>query len=102
MKIKVIFAWYDLWIGFFFDMKKVKIYVFPIPMVGLEISLLPKGFYIDKVKSHWSPSPIYGEGGDLDTFILRRDDGNQVGAFKTLKKAVEYAKTLNHNQSKTP
>lgn len=33
--IKLIFAWYDLWIGVFIDKSKKLIYVFPIPMLGL-------------------------------------------------------------------
>jgi len=35
MKIKLIFAWYDLWVGFFWDSKKKWLYVFPIPMFGI-------------------------------------------------------------------
>lgn len=39
MKIKPIFAWYDLWIGVFVDTTKRKIYVFPIPCFGVVIEL---------------------------------------------------------------
>jgi len=35
MKIRPIFAWYDLWIGVFIDAPKRRIYVFPIPMIGI-------------------------------------------------------------------
>lgn len=35
VKIKLIFAWYDLWIGAFWDQKKRCLYIFPIPMFGV-------------------------------------------------------------------
>lgn len=35
MRVKPIFAWYDLWIGVFWDRKAHKLYVFPMPCVGL-------------------------------------------------------------------
>ena len=38
MKIKLIFAWYDFWIGFFYDKVRSKLYFFPIPMIGFVIS----------------------------------------------------------------
>ena len=39
MKVKFIFAWYDFWVGLFFDRPKRKVYVFPLPMVGMEVQL---------------------------------------------------------------
>jgi hypothetical protein len=35
VRIKLIFAWYDLWIGAFWDRKKRWLYIFPIPMFGV-------------------------------------------------------------------
>jgi len=33
--IRFIFAWYDLWIGFFVDTNKKLVYFFPVPMFGV-------------------------------------------------------------------
>jgi len=37
MRIWPIFAWYDMWIGAYWDSTKRRLYVFPIPMFGVVI-----------------------------------------------------------------
>lgn len=37
MRIKPIFAWYDIWVGFFWDQHKKKLCFFPIPMFGIVV-----------------------------------------------------------------
>lgn len=37
MRTRIIFAWYDLWIGAYWDRKKRTLYLFPVPMIGLAV-----------------------------------------------------------------
>lgn len=37
MTIKPLFAWYDFWVGAFWDRKGLKLYILPLPMVGVVI-----------------------------------------------------------------
>lgn len=58
MKVKLIFKWYDLWVGFFVDTKKKCLYVFPVPMVGLII--MRKGNWCENCKQPKSDSEMKG------------------------------------------
>lgn len=37
MKVRAIFAWYDLWIGAFWDASRRRLYVLPLPCIGIVI-----------------------------------------------------------------
>lgn len=37
MSIKPLFAWYDFWVGAFWDRQKRKLYIFPVPCFGIVI-----------------------------------------------------------------
>jgi hypothetical protein len=37
MTVKPIFAWYDLWIGAFWDKSKRRLYIFPVPCLGVVV-----------------------------------------------------------------
>ena len=39
MKTKVFLAWFDFWVGFYYDRKKSILYVCPLPTVVLAFSL---------------------------------------------------------------
>ena len=36
-KIKLIFKWFDMWVGLFIDQENRIIYFFPVPMIGFKI-----------------------------------------------------------------
>lgn len=37
MKIRPMLAWYDIWVGVFIDTSKRRVYVFPLPCLGIRI-----------------------------------------------------------------
>lgn len=37
MKVTVHFAWYDFWVGFYYDRKKHILYICPIPMLVVKV-----------------------------------------------------------------
>jgi hypothetical protein len=34
MRVRPIFAWYDFWVGLYYDRVKHRLYVLPLPMIG--------------------------------------------------------------------
>jgi hypothetical protein len=42
VRIRPIFAWYDLWVGFFWDGQKRRLYFFPVPMLGMVVQFATK------------------------------------------------------------
>lgn len=41
LRIKPVFAWYDLWVGAYWDRNARRLYVFPLPCFGLVIETKP-------------------------------------------------------------
>lgn len=38
-RIRLLFAWYDLWIGVYWDRNERKLYILPLPMLGVVLDL---------------------------------------------------------------
>lgn len=41
MTIRPLFAWYDLWVGAFWGRKARRLYILPLPCIGIVISFPP-------------------------------------------------------------
>jgi hypothetical protein len=55
VKIQFIFAWFDFWIGIFYDQKKKWIYLFLFPMCGIIIKLKKKSkININDLNQPWN------------------------------------------------
>jgi hypothetical protein len=39
--VKPVLAWYDMWVGAFWDRRTRKLYVLPIPCIGIVIDFSP-------------------------------------------------------------
>ena len=37
MRVRLILAWYDLWIGVFIDTAKRRVYILPLPCCGIVV-----------------------------------------------------------------
>lgn len=37
MRVSAIFAWYDFWVGVYWDRAKRRLYILPLPMVGVVV-----------------------------------------------------------------
>lgn len=36
-RVTFLFAWYDLWVGLFWDRQKRRLYILPLPCIGIVI-----------------------------------------------------------------
>lgn len=63
MRIRPIFKWYDLWVGFYWDRDNRRLYFLPLPMVGICLHFESENFE-DGVQSYYSGMRCTDQFGD--------------------------------------
>jgi hypothetical protein len=75
MKIKFLFAWFDFWIGIFYDKSKKWVYILPLPTIGIILKL--------PVKRYWIYSKlINGIVGSIDKSGMKEESKQGQGKYK--------------------
>lgn len=86
MKIKPIFRWYDIWIGFYWDKDNRVLYCFPIPMFGLKIQFKNKFEWTEDTLLHAEFHENLFGGGDFFDSVENRPKIEMVEKFRWKKK----------------
>ena len=54
IKIKFIFAWYDLWVGLFWDRNNKYLYIFILPTIGIVLKFEQTEIDWDNINQPWN------------------------------------------------
>jgi hypothetical protein len=66
IRISFLFAWFDLWIGLYFDKKNHILYICPIPCCVIKLEITPRGrYWIRKLTAH-PGNPAKNAGQDQE------------------------------------
>jgi hypothetical protein len=52
-RVKFIFAWYDFWIGLFWDSKRNALYILPLPMFGVRITIYGRRCWVIRKRGYF-------------------------------------------------
>lgn len=53
MKVAVFLAWYDLWVGLFWDQKKQVLYICPLPCIVIKVECRRSGEEENNEREKW-------------------------------------------------
>ena len=75
MKVKFFFAWYDFWIGFFYDQYKETLYICPLPCCVIKIYK-----HYETVKGEpKEPKALWDNGKWYHVTPYKNDEHSQTG-----------------------
>lgn len=81
LKISFLFAWYDLWIGFYYDRNQEILYILPLPCLGLKIKYISKRRSLRWITINSTDIDLANlkEVGEVESPSYRRDSAFQFG-----------------------
>ncbi len=83
MRVRFIFAWYDLWIGAFWDRKSRKLYILPLPCIGVVIDCRP-ALDIEQERE-WDAMIASADTSEHDDLAIRIQRSNPAAQEKETK-----------------
>ena len=87
MSLKIFFAWYDFWVGFYYDQKKRTLYFCPLPMIVISIDF--ESYY--RIIGHYTGSVIgYCHGDDAKAQVLEEES---LATFERISKRQYLSET---------
>lgn len=49
MRVRLLFAWYDLWVGAYWDRAHRRLYLLPVPMLGIVLDFGVQETEVDRI-----------------------------------------------------
>lgn len=92
LKIRLMFAWYDLWMGAYYDRKARALYVFPLPMLGLKVERRDhsvRSSELDVLRREQAERVVPLIGGLLDAWDQLPNDVSHEDELTNVKKHIE-------------